>query len=177
VATESGVDRSKSIKSHLLQLFNRQPPQPSTPNQTAAAAAAASTPSGSHRGGGGWAGLGPPSEGTDMVHACYGGTAALLAAAAWVESRRWDGRLAMVVAADVALYAPGSAARPTGGCGAVALLVGPSAPLVLDPLWYGSHSEHAYDFYKPLGDLPYPTVDGRLTLSQYLGAAGACAAA
>ncbi|KFM27072.1 Hydroxymethylglutaryl-CoA synthase [Auxenochlorella protothecoides] len=35
-------------------------------------------------------------EGVDCVQACYGGTAALLAAAAWVESRAWDGRLAVV---------------------------------------------------------------------------------
>lgn len=54
----------------------------------------------------------------------------------------------------------------TGGCGAAAMLVGPDAPLVLDPLWYGTHGQHAYDFYKPLGSLPYPTVDGALTLSQ-----------
>jgi len=41
------------------------------------------------------------------------------------------GRLAIVVAADVATYARGTA-RPTGGAGAVAMLIGPNAPLVLD---------------------------------------------
>jgi len=41
------------------------------------------------------------------------------------------GRLAIVVAADVATYARGTA-RPTGGAGAVAMLLGPNAPLVLD---------------------------------------------
>jgi hydroxymethylglutaryl-CoA synthase len=41
------------------------------------------------------------------------------------------GRLAIVVAADVATYAQGGA-RPTGGAGAVAMLIGPNAPLVLD---------------------------------------------
>jgi len=41
------------------------------------------------------------------------------------------GRLAIVVAADVATYARGGA-RPTGGAGAVAMLLGPNAPLVLD---------------------------------------------
>ncbi len=37
----------------------------------------------------------------------------------------------MVVMADIAVYASGNA-RPTGGAGAVAVLVGPNAPLVLE---------------------------------------------
>ena len=36
-----------------------------------------------------------------------------------------------MVAADIAVYAKGNA-RPTGGAGAVAMLVGPNAPLVID---------------------------------------------
>ena len=62
-------------------------------------------------------------QGTDCINACYGSTAALLNAVDWIESAAWDGRLAIVVAADIATYAPGPA-RPTGGCGAVALLIG-----------------------------------------------------
>ena len=50
----------------------------------------------------------------------------------WVESRAWDGRLAVVVAADVAAY-PAGPARPTSGCGAVAMLVGASARCVSLP--------------------------------------------
>ena len=41
------------------------------------------------------------------------------------------GRLAIVVAADIAVYAAGSA-RSTGGAGAVAMLVGPDATLVME---------------------------------------------
>ncbi|KAG2501631.1 hypothetical protein HYH03_000136 [Edaphochlamys debaryana] len=178
VATESGVDRSKSIKSHLLSLFNTQAqagpgpgPGPGSKQQPGGGEAGGADGLADARA----AAVGPPSEGADVVHACFGGTAALMAAVAWVESRRWDGRLALVVASDVALYAPGSPARATGGCGAAALLVGPDAPLVLDPLWYGTHGEHAYDFWKPLGRLPYPAVDGPLTLDQFLGAEGRCA--
>lgn len=37
----------------------------------------------------------------------------------------------MVVCGDIAVYATGNA-RPTGGAGAVAMLVGPNAPLVLE---------------------------------------------
>ena len=44
----------------------------------------------------------------------------------------WDGRYALVVCGDIAVYEAGPA-RPTGGCGAVAMLVGPDAPLVLEP--------------------------------------------
>lgn len=64
------------------------------------------------------------STGIDTTNACYGGTQALLNAAAWVESSAWDGRWALVVAADIAIYATGPA-RPTGGAGAVAMLVKP----------------------------------------------------
>ena len=37
----------------------------------------------------------------------------------------------MVVAADIAVYASGPA-RPTGGAGAIAMLVGPNAVLSID---------------------------------------------
>lgn len=69
-------------------------------------------------------------QGVDNMNACYGGTAALFNAVNWVESRAWDGRLALVVAADIAMYAAGPA-RPAGGCGAVALLVGMRCLLVM----------------------------------------------
>lgn len=39
--------------------------------------------------------------------------------------------MALVVAADIAVYGDKSA-RPTGGAGAVAILLGPNAPLVID---------------------------------------------
>lgn len=43
----------------------------------------------------------------------------------------FSGRYALVVAGDIAVYATGSA-RPTGGAGAVAMLVGPNAPLAFE---------------------------------------------
>ena len=42
-----------------------------------------------------------------------------------------SGRYALVVAADIAVYASGNA-RCTGGAGAVAMLLGPNAPLIFD---------------------------------------------
>lgn len=41
------------------------------------------------------------------------------------------GRYALVVAGDIAVYAEGNA-RPTGGAGAIAMLIGPNAPIVLE---------------------------------------------
>lgn len=41
------------------------------------------------------------------------------------------GRYALVIAGDIAVYATGNA-RPTGGAGAVAMLVGPNAALVME---------------------------------------------
>jgi hydroxymethylglutaryl-CoA synthase len=105
-------------------------------------------------------------EGVDNINACYGGTAALLNTVNWIESSAWDGRDGLVVAGDIALYAKG-AARPSGGAGAVAILVGPNAPLVLEPGLRGIHMEHAYDFYKPDLTSEYPVVDGHFSLTCY----------
>jgi hydroxymethylglutaryl-CoA synthase len=110
-------------------------------------------------------------EGSDCIAACYGGTAAVLNAIHWVESRSWDGRYALVVATDISVYAPGPA-RPTSGAGAVALLIGPDAPLILEPELIATHMRHAYDFYKPSG--PFPSVDGLLSVYSYLLALDAC---
>ncbi|DBA70992.1 TPA: hypothetical protein ACH3X2_011428 [Trebouxia sp. C0005] len=110
-------------------------------------------------------------EGVDNVNACYGGTAGLYNAINWIESRAWDGRYAMVVASDEAVYAEGPA-RPSGGAGAVAFLVGPNAPLVLERGLTSCHMEHMYDFYKPAG--VYPKVDGPLSLKCYMRALETC---
>ncbi len=71
-------------------------------------------------------------EGIDSKNACYGGTAALFNAINWVESSSWDGRDAIVVAGDIAIYAEGSA-RPVGGavplpCSSVPMLLSSSSP-------------------------------------------------
>ena len=99
VGTETIIDKSKSVKSVLMQLF----------------AESGNT----------------DMEGVDSTNACYGGTAALFNSVNWIESSAWDGRLALAVCADIAVYAAGNA-RPSGGAGAIAMLVGPHAPLVLD---------------------------------------------
>ena len=112
-------------------------------------------------------------EGVTVVNACYGGTAALLNALAWVDSSAWDGRFAIVVAADIAVYADGPA-RPTGGCGSVAMLVGRGAPLEIDLRSRASHAAHVWDFFKPNLHSEYPEVNGALSQTCYLRALDDC---
>lgn len=105
-------------------------------------------------------------EGVDTVNACYGGTNAFFNTVNWIESSGWDGRDGIVVAGDIALYAKGNA-RPTGGAGAVALLIGPDAPIVVEPGMRGTYMAHAYDFYKPDLTSEYPYVDGHYSVNCY----------
>lgn len=112
-------------------------------------------------------------EGVDTVNACYGGTNALFNSVNWIESSAWDGRDAVVVAGDIALYKKGNA-RPTGGVGCVAMLIGPDAPVAIEPGLRGSYITHAYDFYKPDLTSEYPIVDGHFSLRCYTEAVDAC---
>ena len=64
-------------------------------------------------------------------------------------------------------------ARPTGGAGAVAILLGRDAPIVFDP-FRSTHSEHVYDFYKPDLHSEYPEVDGPLSNKCYTSAVDKC---
>ncbi|XP_022913980.1 hydroxymethylglutaryl-CoA synthase 1 [Onthophagus taurus] len=141
VGTETIVDKSKSVKSVLMELFEKE----------------------------GCFDV----EGVDTTNACYGGTSALFNSISWVESSAWDGRYALVVAGDIAVYAKGSA-RPTGGAGAMAMLIGPNAPLVFDRGIRASYMRHAYDFYKPDFCSEYPKVDGKLSIQCYLDALDNC---
>ncbi|KAH7048408.1 hydroxymethylglutaryl-coenzyme A synthase C terminal-domain-containing protein [Macrophomina phaseolina] len=138
VGTETLIDKSKSVKSVLMQLF------PGNSN----------------------------IEGVDTVNACYGGTNAVLNAVNWIECSAWDGRDAIVVAGDIALYKKGNA-RPTGGAGCVAMLIGPDAPVVFEPV-RASYMAHVYDFYKPDLTSEYPYVDGQFSIRCYTEAVDAC---
>ncbi|KAL9917419.1 hydroxymethylglutaryl-CoA synthase isoform 1-T1 [Glossina fuscipes fuscipes] len=141
VGTETIVDKSKSVKSVLMQLF-------ADSNNT-------------------------DIEGIDTTNACYGGTAALFNSINWIESSSWDGRYALAVCADIAVYAKGPA-RPTGGAGAIAMLLGPNAPLTFERGLRATHMTHVYDFYKPDLSSEYPTVDGKLSIQCYLSALDKC---
>ncbi|KAG1448896.1 hypothetical protein G6F56_008813 [Rhizopus delemar] len=112
-------------------------------------------------------------EGIDTTNACYGGFSAFSNAINWIESSSWDGRYAIVVAGDLALYASGSA-RPTSGAGVVAMLIGKDAPIVVERGLRSTHMEHAYDFYKPDMHSEYPVVDGKFSNVCYLRAFDSC---
>ncbi len=139
VGTESLIDKSKSTKTILMDLFPGN----------------------------------PDIEGATVLNACYGGTSALLSAINWIESRSWDGRYAIVVAADIAVYAVGPA-RPTGGAGAVAMLVGTDAPIVVDTSLKATHASNVWDFFKPNMSSEYPVVDGKHSQTCYYQALDGC---
>lgn len=81
-------------------------------------------------------------------------------------------RYGLVVSGDIAVYEEGPA-RPTGGCAAVAMLIGREAPIVLGSV-RSSHFEDAYDFYKPNLSSEYPTVFGQESNVCYLRALDGC---
>ncbi|KAG8962052.1 hypothetical protein FRC03_004641 [Tulasnella sp. 419] len=140
VGTETLIDKSKAVKTVLMDLFTTGT---SSPNFDI--------------------------EGIDSKNACYGSTAAIFNAVNWIESSSWDGRNAIVFCGDIAVYESGGSARAVGGAGAVAMLIGPDAPLVLEPI-HGTYMANVYDFYKPRSNLEYPVVDGPLTISAYIEA-------
>lgn len=53
------------------------------------------------------------------------------------------------------VYAEGPA-RPTGGAAAIAMLIGPNAPISFESKYRASHMAHVYDFYKPDLASEYP---------------------
>jgi hydroxymethylglutaryl-CoA synthase len=140
VGTETMLDKSKSVKTVLMNLFME---------------------SGNY-----------DIEGVTSINACYGSTNALFNSLNWMQSQSWDGRYAVVVSSDVAVYPKGNA-RPTGGCGAIAMLLGPNAPIVFDNV-RSTFMDHTYDFYKPDPFSEYPIVDGHQSIDIYLNAMRQC---
>jgi hydroxymethylglutaryl-CoA synthase len=145
IGSETPIDKSKSIKSNLMEIFGEN----------------------------------TDVEGIDNVHACYGGTSALLNSVYWLEANKniYQGKqqYAIVVCGDVSTYKE-KAARPSGGAGAVAMLLSSNddAPLQIDLSKKASHFEHAYDFYKPDPVSPFPTVDGHFSNICYLRSVDKC---
>lgn len=108
----------------------------------------------------------------EVKHACYGGTLALRQAVEWRGGGAAEGRAALVVATDVALYAPSDPGEPTQGAGAVAMVVEEPEVAAID---LASHpwSEPAFDFWRPVGE-DFPRVDGQFSLDCYKRAAAHC---
>jgi hydroxymethylglutaryl-CoA synthase len=109
----------------------------------------------------------------DTQHACYGGTAGLMAAVEWIASGAAAGRSALVICSDIARYGVGTAGEPTQGAGAVAMVVSANPALVeIDVGVSGAASSHVFDFWRPLG-LREAQVDGHYSVQCYLDAVSA----
>lgn len=141
IGSESLIDRSKSMKSYVMDLFERY--------------------------GGAKTGLGN-IEGVDMYNACYGGQAAHLACLSWVESDRWDGRYAISIATDVSDAYTGLMFCVGASC--AASLIYPDAPLA-HYSERASCILHRFDFFKPVGwHSMAPVVDGKYSITAYMNA-------
>lgn len=122
VGTETLIDKSKSVKTVLMDLFPEN----------------------------------PHLEGADIKNACYGGTQALFNCVDWVYANYEFERIyfsildlflekmAIAVCADIAIYSKKNE-RPTGGAGAVAFLVGPDAPIILERGLRSSFCKHSFE--------------------------------
>lgn len=120
----------------------------------------------------------------EVKHACYGGTLALRQAVEWKMSgaagavdvgKTVDGgktKAALVIAADVALYAVADPGEPTQGAGAVAFVVDEARVASIDLASF-PWSEPVFDFWRPVGE-DHPRVDGPLSLDCYKRGAEKC---
>lgn len=93
---------------------------------------------------------------------------ALFNALNWMYSPFWNGKYALVVTSDIAVYGD-VGPNATGGAGAVCILLGPNAPMTLGRD-YTSFTKHVYDFFKPNPVDGLPVVDGPLSLKSFFGA-------
>jgi hydroxymethylglutaryl-CoA synthase len=111
----------------------------------------------------------------EAKHACFGGTAGLLAAADWIAAgaqapKNARKRVALVVCTDVARYGIGSPGEPTQGAGAVAMIVSEQPRLLeLELGRSGSFARDVHDFWRPL-DKKEAVVDGQYSVACYLEA-------
>jgi hydroxymethylglutaryl-CoA synthase len=112
----------------------------------------------------------------EVKHACYGGTAAIRQATEWVASGAARGKAALVVAADVALYAPEDPGEPTQGAGAAAMIVSEDARVAELEIASYPYTYPAFDFWRPVGEA-FPRVDGKFSLECYKECARECFAA
>lgn len=106
----------------------------------------------------------------ETKHACYGGTAGVLAALDWIASGSARGRNALVICSDIARYALNSPGEPTQGAGAIAMIIGENPRLLeIDHGVSGSYSKDVDDFWRPLYSKE-AFVDGQFSVQCYLDA-------
>jgi hydroxymethylglutaryl-CoA synthase len=106
----------------------------------------------------------------EAKHACFGGTAGLLAALDWIAAGSARGRKALIVCTDIARYGLATPGEPTQGAGAVALVVSENPRLLaLEVGVTGSYAQDVNDFWRPLYSKE-AVVDGHHSVQCYLDA-------
>ena len=103
----------------------------------------------------------------ELNQACYSATAALQLACAHIA--RHPARKVLILAADIAKYDLDSAAEPTQGAAAVAMLISANPRLATIAPESGLYSEDIYDFWRP-NHRKTPLVDGKYSTLAYLKA-------
>ncbi len=98
--------------------------------------------------------------------ACVAGTQALDDAFNWIRAGRNQGRKALVIATDTALYARDDPGEATQGAGAVAMLIDENPSIVTFEPEQGFGSADETDFLKP--NQQFPSVDGKRSMQVYL---------
>ena len=103
----------------------------------------------------------------ELKEACYGATAGLQMACAWVQ--RYPDKLALVIGSDIARYDLGSPGEPTQGCGAVAMFVSANPRVLAIEPEYGLFTDDVMDFWRP-NYRDQAIVDGKYSTRVYLNA-------
>jgi 3-hydroxy-3-methylglutaryl CoA synthase len=111
-------------------------------------------------------GLGSRCRNLEVKHACYGGTASLQLACAWVRSQAAPGKKALVVTTDLPGNQFGQPAELTPGTGAVALSVSAEPRVLALDLASGYAAREVYDTARPTATGHW--VDEVLSLGAYL---------
>lgn len=100
----------------------------------------------------------------EVKQACFGITQALEIAENYVYLN--SNKQVLIIGSDSSIYEPGSKAEPTGGAGAVSLIVSSNPRLLIFNNDSIKHSKNTYDFYRPTGS-KYPIVDGHFANQMY----------
>lgn len=101
----------------------------------------------------------------EVKQACYGVTFGLQMALAWLQQN--EKKQALLIASDIARYGLRTAAEPSQGCGAVAMLLSANPRLFAIDGQAGFCTRETMDFWRP-NYLDYALVDGRLSCDAYM---------
>jgi len=113
-----------------------------------------------------WLGIGEHCRNFELKHACYGGTAALQMAAAWLRSGVNPGAKVLVITTDIARRHMDDPAELTAGSGAMAMIVS-TAPRIFElETVAGCATREVYDVARPTATAEYG--DAVLSLYAYL---------